>query len=204
MATASRLPTNVGIRPPVSPMAAPAFVVVAWGALAFGAVYPWAYWPLLCGGAAVGLAGWLGALALPLDRRLLVRLATVAAAIAFQIVPMPAAVLTWLSPSAHPFLENADPAFLAGRLAGVAVALRLDAAEAARVRALHPLSVDPLDTAVVLACFVALALFFTGMARVLGRADRQRLTVLVTVLGALLAFAGLAQKALGADLIYGL
>jgi hypothetical protein len=33
---------------------------VAWGVLAFGAVYPWAYWPLIAAAVAGGVLGLRG------------------------------------------------------------------------------------------------------------------------------------------------
>ena len=34
-------------------------ITMAWGGFAFGAVYPWAYWPLLAGVASVAMLGLL-------------------------------------------------------------------------------------------------------------------------------------------------
>jgi len=185
-------------------MVLPVFAVVAWGTLAFGAVYPWAYWPLLCGCIAVGAAGLLQSPAAPVARGVWLSLGLIAGAISLQIVPLPATALAWMSPATRTFLDNTDVNFLAARLAGLSAAMHIDAAAAQRARAFHPLSVDPRATMLALGMFLALGVFLVGTSRLLGRLERQRLTLALTVLGSALALVGLVQQAAGADRIYGL
>ena len=72
---------------------------IAWGAFAFGAVYPWAYWPLLAGCACLGIIGlqtetananWL--------RWLAIVFGAIGLVAAFQLVPLPRHVLLALGP----------------------------------------------------------------------------------------------------------
>src|SRR5690348_7479234 len=88
---------------------------LAWGALAFGAVYSWAYWPLagLCvlSGLAAVLAsgGRLGTSA-----ALNVALTVVGAAIAVQLVPLPNRLVAAISPHSGAIVGRLSPAFAAG------------------------------------------------------------------------------------------
>ncbi len=79
-----------------------AVLLTAWGALAFGAEYPWAYAPLLVFGATVGLLGL--AAPVPAAGRFPVAavglgLGLVAAAAVVQVVPLPEPVVARLSPA---------------------------------------------------------------------------------------------------------
>src|SRR5262249_7385490 len=72
-------------------LAAATVVMVAWGALSFGAVYPWGYWPLIIGCALIG------SLELAVIRpvspdwwRLPAALVAIAAVVALQLVPIAA------------------------------------------------------------------------------------------------------------------
>src|SRR5215210_726097 len=81
--------------------------LIAWGALAFGAVYPWAYTPLLAGCALVGAVGLVINRKRPLPSGItapVLALVAVLAAGLLQIVPLPAGVVKTLSPSADAFL----------------------------------------------------------------------------------------------------
>ncbi len=101
-----------------------ASTLLAWGALSFGAVYPWAYWPLILG--VIGTAAWrwrpahlsqLGVLAL-----------LVVLALTMQLVPLSAAVLERAGPASGRVIEALDIAYANG------------------VRRFHPLSIEPVRT----------------------------------------------------------
>ena len=73
---------------------------LAWGALSFGAVYPWAYWPLAVACAAVGIQGIVVTRAWTNDRirKLAIGLGAVGLAIGTQTIDLPYEMTTWLSP----------------------------------------------------------------------------------------------------------
>jgi O-antigen ligase len=162
-------------------------LLVAWGALAFGAVYPWAYWPLF------GLAALTGIAGLSMDARrpaavtrLLVSSAVVLfAAVALQLVPLPRDVVAAVSPQTDRLLRDLDIRYAAG------------------VMTVHPLSIDPAATAVRLAEFTAFTLFTMGLARVLTARRAQMLAHAIIGLGAVVALIGIVQKSTGTDRIYG-
>src|SRR5215218_7565038 len=109
-------------------MTAAALALIAWGALAFGAVYPWAYTPLLAGCALVGALGLVINRSKPLPSGIgaaVVALIVVLAAGLLQVVPVPGAVLAAVSPSADVFLRNYNIGYDA---------------------AWHPLSLEPRST----------------------------------------------------------
>src|SRR4051812_34241216 len=93
------------------------YAALAWGAFAFGAVYPWAYWPLafLCTTAGVcGLYAREG-LQLPAEGGwLAAALAAVAAAALLQLVPLPVGVLGASSPRRLDLLNQLDLRFALG------------------------------------------------------------------------------------------
>jgi O-antigen ligase len=162
---------------------------VAWGALAFGGVYPWAYWPLAAAclvsgclayvagrGARIdGIGGWFK----------LVLLA-VAAAILVQCIPLPVGKLSAFSPHTLDLVRNLNPAFAAGLMSR------------------HPISVWPKDTLVAFAIYSSLALLLVGMARLLSMTGSRRLVEALTGFGVILALIGIIQKPLYAGAIYGL
>jgi len=159
---------------------------VAWGVLAFGAVYPWAYWPLLVAATVAGVLG-LRDGRKPKERGerwLSVMVVAIGAAIAIQLVPLPARVLTSLSPGADRLLRTYDLSYSA-------------------IGGLHPLSIDPDRTRLALLCFSAFAIFCLGAARRLNTARVMMLARVVTILGVIVAVHGVIQKSSGTMLIYG-
>ena len=97
-----------------------------WGALAFGAVYPWAYWPLAALLVAAGLAALAVASRANIDgtsRELKLALFGIGAAIALQIVPVPNAIVRGgqsadanrSSPVSAPRLLRASSRFILSR-----------------------------------------------------------------------------------------
>lgn len=91
-------------------------LTLAWGAIPFGAVYPWAYWPLAAACATLG--GWGLAGRAKADRNrvwasspLWVGLLVLVLAVGVQLMPLPARVLARLSPSTDSFLRGYDLAY---------------------------------------------------------------------------------------------
>jgi O-antigen ligase len=162
---------------------------LAWAAFAFGAVYPWAYWPLAVACAASGvLALAMSHLATAVavrDRALTVALASFAVAAAVQLVPLPVATLERFSPSTVALLRELNPAF------------------AASLMPRHPLSVWPRDTWIALALFASLSLLLVGMARLFSMTGARRFVQALTLLGVALALVGIIQKPLYSGAIYG-
>jgi hypothetical protein len=166
--------------------------VIAWGALAFGAVYPWAYWTLAAAAvasAACSIAVTRSAAAAPssrgttLSRPLMWALCAVGAAIAVQLMPLPAPLLTALSPRAAGILSELDPAFAAGNA--------------------HALSIWPASTRVALVLYAALVIWLASLVRLLSSAGSRRFVEALTGLGVLVALVGIVQKPLYSGAIYG-
>lgn len=152
--------------------------VIAWGALAFGAVYPWAYKPLLAACAATGLYGLL------LDRRVAVdrptrlafiALCTVFAAALIQLIPLPPGVLATVSPSTHGFLQEYDLTYAYGETS-------------------HPLSLSPQKTWTGVGFLAAFTIFLAGLVGALSPSRVRRLSALIVGFGVILALVGIIQK----------
>ena len=173
-------------------------LVIAWGAFAFGAVYEWAYLPLLW---ACGAIGALGLLA-PATRRRAVpwpvagALALLLLAVALQLWPLAPETIARVSPATDALLRKHD----------VAYALATTAPE---IPYRHPLTIDAASTWLGLACLAAFAVLLLGAARALGRRTLLALAPGLVVLGLLLALTGIVQSGLGVrdreatGLIYG-
>ena len=187
------------------------WLLIVWGALAFGAVYPWAWRPLITGCAVVGAASWLVARrrgARAHDRALLAALGCVALAAAVQLMPMPRSTRLLLSPSTEKLLIDQDIDYAsAARLTGVA-----DDGSMAQVPAAlpeRPLSINPDATARALVMLVGLTLLLAGLTRLLSITGARRLVTGVVAFGAALALFGIVQRAVlgdhawGGMLIYG-
>lgn len=153
--------------------------VVVWGALSFGAVYPWAYWPLAA--ACAGLGAWAVAHGRGWHRLrstgLAVSLGIVGAAIGVQLIPLPYGAFSRLSPAASRFLSRYDIAYQFQRPGW------------------HTLSLSPGDTLTVLALFAALALLLLGLLEVIGRLRMDWLVSRLVIFGVLLAVFGVVQHA---------
>src|SRR5262245_34337072 len=164
--------------------AAALLALISWGALAFGAPYPWAFIPLYAGCVAIG-AGML------LQRRktsatdsiLVAALLLLGIAISIQMLPLPATVIRWLSPETDLFLQ------------------RYTVGYAALER--HPLSIEPTATLRALVATGALAVLLVGATRALTDTDATYFAGGAVVLGAVMALAGIVQKAMWNGKIYG-
>jgi O-antigen ligase len=157
----------------------------AWGVLAFGGVYPWAYWPLAAGSAAV-------AALLMLDARVRARmrgapplaLAALFAAIGLQLIPLPTAVLEILSPATTEFLNQ--------YVLGFSIA-----------PSAHALSILPGATATALALGIAFAALLLALAALLTEIGSRRLVGGLVALGVLVALIGIIQRPFFDGRIYG-
>ena len=172
-----------------------AVVLAAWGALAFGAEYPWAYAPLLVFGAAVGQLG----LTVPAPRAryptaVAIALCVVIAAVALQVVPLPELVVAHLSPAcaAHDW-----DALYAGVLPAAPIA-HSHGAECSTI------SITPSRTVVGLAFAVGLSLLFLGATRALGIVRPSGLARGLIVLGVVVALVGIVQAVYGGPAVYGI
>jgi O-antigen ligase len=162
--------------------------LLAWGALSFGAVYPWAYWPLYGGAAGLGLwalvvtRGWRD----PRVRWIAMAIAVVVAVLAMQLIFLPSWLIARLSPGVDRFFRLFEIGY--------------------HPAALHALSLAPGATAVDLIGTTALGLLLLGAARAMRVVTVDWLASQVMGLGVAVAIIGILQKALGpADhvLVYG-
>jgi O-antigen ligase len=159
--------------------------VIAWGALAFGAVYPWAYTPLLAACAAIGMAALLrpGPSMPRGSAAVLFALGCVLLAGLLQLVPLPTGVLRTISPATDAFLRNYSLAYV------------VDGTP-------HPLSINPAQTWLGLGFLAAFLVFLAGLLRGFSRSGVERLAAAIIVFGVILALVGIVQKALLGDHVY--
>ena len=171
-----------------------ALLLIAWGALAFGAEYPWAYAPLLVFGATVG---GLGLAASPPGagrfRALTLALGLVAAASGLQAVPLPDPVVSALSPARG---DRDWGALYAAALPG--------AADPAGGGASPTLSIAPSRTLLGLAFAAGLTIFFLGAARALTAVRPSGVARGLTALAVVVALAGIVQATGGSPAVYGI
>lgn len=166
-------------------------LTLAWGALSFGAVYPWAYWPLL---AALSILGCWG-LFRPIDSRreankpVALGLSLLAAAVILQLVPVSQQTLLAVSPAADSFLRQYDVGYAVMLANGETVA--------------HPFSIEPSRTRLGLTLLFAFSVFLLGLTRSLDGNNLRRLLPDLIMLGVVLAMIGIIQKPLFTGKIYG-
>lgn len=167
----------------------PVVALLAWGVLTFGAVYPWAYWPLFVTAAALGARGTFGEQAWRDPRLKLMGWALVglSAAIVVQTIALPAWLVTTISPGIDRFFRQ----FLVGY----------------HPATLQTLSLDAGATRVVLVQAIAFSLLLIGTARLLRRWPIDWLLTQLMGLAVAVAVVGIVQRAaLGISddpLIYG-
>jgi hypothetical protein len=162
-------------------------ICLAWGVLAFGGVYSWAYWPLAVLAQA---AGFLGLFCerrntIGVSRWLGVALAAVLGAGLLQMIPLPAVSLDEISPSTIAAVTQIDPSFASG------------------LSTTHPLSLHPPSTWVALALYGSFALLLVGTSRLLSVKGSTKFVQALTTLGVVVALVGIIQKPLAKGLIYG-
>ncbi|MGE3277318.1 MAG: O-antigen ligase family protein [Vicinamibacterales bacterium] len=165
-------------------------LALAWGVLAFGGVYQWAWTSLLAVAAATGVgaqltSGWKGWW----PGTVLLALAFVGAATVVQLLPLSFDTLAALSPAAQRVLAVTDVSYIAAGLGAAPAA--------------HAISLSPPDTRIALVFLAALAAFGVGVSRWLDRDRIRHLAVAIAGLGVLVAAIGLVQHALSPVEIYG-
>jgi putative inorganic carbon (HCO3(-)) transporter len=159
---------------------------IAWGAFAFGAVYPWAFWPLATALVSVAILSLPAASARPSLHLgpLAFALALFAVAITLQLVPFPSAWLRVLSSSALDVVRTFD----------LAAGAHPDR---------HALSIAPQLTAMGLVLFASFSLLVVGSARLVTIRGPRALASGVAIIGVLLALTAIIQKPLFTGKIYG-
>jgi putative inorganic carbon (HCO3(-)) transporter len=164
---------------------------IAWGAFAFGSVYPWAYGPLAVGVIGATLASLL---ALPPSTLpgpptlhlgpLAATLALFAGAVALQLVPVPLAWLGAVSSHALDVVTTFD----------LTIGAHPDR---------HSLSIAPHLTATGLVLFASFAGLVVGSARLITIRGPRGIAHAIAIIGVLLAVTGIIQQPLFAEKIYG-
>jgi hypothetical protein len=161
-------------------------LAVAWGVFAFGAVYDWAYAPLFCACAALGLLGlWApgSRVRRPVSWPIVIGLALIAGVAIVQLVPLSPATIRQISPATDSFLRQYDLAYQVAATAGTA-GYR------------HPLSIKPSGTWLSLGALGALGLLAVGAARGLGHSSLRRLASGLVFVGFAVAITGIVQSGL--------
>ena len=169
-------------------------VVLAWGALAFGAVYPWAYGPLVALAAVAGGVGLVAGRSVPLPHALVIAWVAVGIAVAAQLIPLPRSAIVVLSPATDRLLVEYDLLYALaarGELTGAPDALW------------HSLSIDPNATLRALGLWAGCGLWLVGSIRLVAVAGARPLALSLTGLGVLLAVIGIVQRATFAGKVYG-
>jgi O-antigen ligase len=162
--------------------------LLTWGVLSFGAVYPWAYWPLFAGAGVLGVWGMVATHGWrdPRVRALAYGLAAVAIAMSVQTVALPAWLVARLSPGVDRFFRQFEIGY--------------------HPASLHALSLDPAATAANLIEAVTLGALLLGAARTMRSVTIEWLTSQIMGLAIGVATIGIVQKALGKpnqSLVYG-
>jgi hypothetical protein len=159
------------------------WAMVAWGVLAFGGVYAWAYQPLLIAAATFGAYGWFASS--PANRRAVIPLTCVlitgVGLIVMQLIPMTPEWLLRISPGTDRVLADYNLPYRLARLAGVPAA--------------HPLSIAPGETQHGLLFLLPIALFTTGCVAVLSRVSLRVLVGSLIPLALAIAVFAIIQKA---------
>ncbi len=168
---------------------------VAWGVLAVGSVYPWAYWPLMWGALVTGLLGLHRARGTSgtLRNPVLISVVVLALAVMVQLIPLAPQMLDAVSPATLGFVRDymhvPDEA-----VAAMAGAVNTDPA------APRPLSLQPGATLTALFLTLTLGLMVAGGAG-LGVKDARRISAGLIVLGVVVAFLALAHRATANELV---
>jgi O-antigen ligase len=178
---------------------ATALASVSWGVLALGAVYPWAYWPVLWGAFITGLMGLhRGPGVLPTLRQpLLLSALALCFAVMLQLIPLSPSVLQTISPSTHAFVQ----AYMT--LPDEVVTTATNGTVSVRpAGAVQPLSLRPRATVTSLVFVLAFGLAIAGAATGLGAKDARHLASGLLVLGTIVAFIAILQRAMPDEQIY--
>src|SRR5581483_10940845 len=119
---------------------------IVWGAMSFGAVYPWGYGSLGVAMVALGMWAWIriGRHREGQPAGLHIALAAMALVLLIQVIPVPLKAFRAFSPGGDRFLQQFDLSY------------------SFDPPAWHALSVSPLATSIALGFFLALAIFLVG------------------------------------------
>lgn len=167
---------------------------LAWGTFLFGGVYPWVYVALVGGCLLAGLLGiaaggvtrgFRGAVLLPCS------LATVAAAVALQLVPLPASVVDVVSPAAHAFRQQYQSVSSAA----------VDVVPEPGAR--YPISISAEATWRGLAFLLAFGPLLIGLSFCFRTYEPARVVRALLVLGLMVALVGIVQKPFFNGRLYG-
>ena len=179
-------------------MTATALASVSWGVLALGAVYPWAYWPVLWGALITGLMGLhRGSGFLQTFRHpLLLSAVALCCAVLLQLIPLSPWVLRTVSPSTHAFVQ----AYMT--LPDEVVTTATNGTAAGPAGAAQPLSLRPRATVTSLVFVLAFGVAIAGAATGLGAKDARHLATGLLVLGTIVAFIAILQRAMPDEQVY--
>jgi len=163
-------------------------LLVAWGVLAFGAVYPWGYWPLVA--AAVAIAALVAKTGQTIDptaaeRCISLGLGLFAVGAMLQLIPLPMTVLGRVTPET------------------VQALTRMDLAVASRAVQAHELSIAPRSTLVGIGLYVAFAVLGFAATVLFSARGPRGFAGALAVLGAVVATIGIVQQPLSNGRIYG-
>lgn len=164
-------------------------LLLAWGALAFGAEFAWGYAPLLAFCVVPAIFGLRATRGAAPARLLLAALGAVCLAGVIQVL-VPARVI--------PARVQAPPAVDFGRLHALVTMQPAPAAGAA-----VPISIAPSRTILGLAFLTAFTLLLAGCTRGVSALGPKRLVRGIVILGSIVAFIGLIQSAVRAEELYG-
>ena len=178
-------------------MVAAAISIVAWGTFAFGAVYPWAYWPLMGACGTTGAIGiWIGWS--QVSRSIAAGLAILVMAVVAQLVPLSPRTISSISPATSGVLARYDLAY-AAKLRDLS-----PTADAARaLPSVHSLSIDPQRTLTGLALLVGLGLFLVGLTATLNERLIRQLVGAIMFIGLLIAVLAIVQSPGSNGKVYG-
>jgi hypothetical protein len=186
-------------------MTIPLLLIVSWGALAFGAVYGWAYAVLLvlcCGTAVWGLVRDVPPVRKRVNVPILVGVLLVAGAIGLQLVPLNRATIVQRSAATDDFLRQYDVGYaLSAVLETRAAASPGQVGGLGAVR--HPLSINPQKTQLGLLFLAGFGALLLGLARGLDGFELRRFVPGLAILGVLLALVGIIQRAMWNGKVYG-
>lgn len=159
--------------------------LIAAGTLAFGAVYPWAYVPLLVAAALIGLLGlWRGGIA-PHMRPVALGLLVVCVVAAGQLLPVPQSILETLSPSTPALASTYN------------LALSSPAIDH------FPVSIDPGRTRTAVLALAALGLYLLGLPALLDGRSIRSLPRAIALFAVPLALFAMYTREHHNNLIYG-
>jgi O-antigen ligase len=158
---------------------------IAWGALAFGGVYAWAYRPLAVVCVGCGVIGFLSPTRRTIPRPIVLALAAVACAVLVQQLPISRAALARISPATVDVLSRFDVPFASGLIQH------------------HAVSIAPGQTWTGLMLLAAFGIFCLGLVVSLRGALVIRLVQCLTGVSAGIAAIAIAQIGAGTGKVYG-